>query len=57
MSIRCRYLVRLSDKCGIDLSAAVERKLQRNREKYPADLVRGSSKKYTEYGTAADRSD
>mmetsp|Transcript_3527 Transcript_3527/g.9407 ORF Transcript_3527/g.9407 Transcript_3527/m.9407 type:complete len:200 (+) Transcript_3527:26-625(+) len=43
------YLVRLSDKCGIDLPAAATRKIQRNAAKYPAALVRGSSKKYNEY--------
>ena len=50
------YLVRLADKCDVDLPAVVQRKLQRNAEKYPADLVRGSSKKYTEYarGPAAE---
>ena len=48
-----RYLVRLADKCDVDLSAAVQRKLQRNAEKYPADRCRGSSAKYTEYAGAA----
>ena len=43
------YLVRLADKCDIDLLRAAEQKLQKNRLKYPADRVRGSSKKYTEY--------
>jgi dCTP diphosphatase len=43
------YLVRISDKLGIDLYAAVERKLEINKRKYPADKVRGSAKKYTEY--------
>jgi dCTP diphosphatase len=43
------YLVRISDKLGIDLYAAVERKIEINERKYPADKVRGSAKKYTEY--------
>lgn len=43
------YLVRLSDKCGIDLPAAASAKLARNAAKYPAELVRGSAKKYTDY--------
>jgi len=34
---------------GIDLGAAFERKLAKNHAKYPADQVRGSAKKYTEY--------
>ena len=43
------YLIRISDRLGIDLLAAVERKLAINQKKYPANLVSGNSKKYTEY--------
>jgi NTP pyrophosphatase (non-canonical NTP hydrolase) len=43
------YLVRISDKLDVDLYEAVERKIAINEKKYPADLVRGSAKKYTEY--------
>ena len=43
------YLVRISDKLGINLYEAVERKIEINERKYPADKVRGSAKKYTEY--------
>ena len=43
------YLVRLADKCGIDLPTAVAAKLRKNASKYPAKLVYGSSKKYNEY--------
>ena len=43
------YLVRLADKCNIDLPKAVERKFELNAKKYPATLVSGCSKKYTEY--------
>ncbi len=43
------YLVRLADKCDIDLMDAAERKLEKNRKRYPADKVRGSSKKYSDY--------
>ena len=39
---------------GIDLAAAFERKLAKNRAKYPADQVRGSAKKYTEYKQRGD---
>jgi dCTP diphosphatase len=38
-------LVRLADRSGVDLSAAFARKLQKAREKYPADRFRGSSRK------------
>lgn len=43
------YLVRLADKLHLDLMVAVDKKLELNAKKYPADKVRGSSKKYTEY--------
>ena len=43
------YLVRLADQLDIDLLAAADQKLQINEAKYPADRVRGSSKKYTQY--------
>lgn len=43
------YLVRLADVLDIDLPAAVGQKMVLNREKYPADRVRGDARKYTEY--------
>ncbi len=43
------YLIRLSDTLGIDLLAAALRKLDKNALRYPADKVRGSNKKYSEY--------
>ncbi len=43
------YLVRLADKLGVDLRTAALAKLEKNARKYPADKVRGSSKKYSEY--------
>jgi NTP pyrophosphatase (non-canonical NTP hydrolase) len=43
------YLVRLADKLDVDLLAAVEEKMVLNRAKYPADQVRGDSRKYHEY--------
>src|SRR5689334_15905905 len=43
------YLVRLADKLGIDLIAAADEKIDDNARRYPADKVRGNSKKYTEY--------
>lgn len=42
------YLVRLSDKLGIDPLAAARDKLVINGRKYPADAVRGSARKYNE---------
>ena len=43
------YLVRLADKLGVDLSAAARTKMAINAAKYPADKVKGSAKKYSEY--------
>jgi len=43
------YLIRLADQLGIDILAATEAKMAENEKKYPADAVRGSAKKYTEY--------
>lgn len=43
------YLVRLADKLGVDILQAVEQKMQKNEQKYPADKVKGSAKKYTQY--------
>ncbi|HEX7045008.1 MAG TPA: nucleotide pyrophosphohydrolase [Burkholderiales bacterium] len=43
------YLVRLADKLDVNLAEAARRKIARNAERYPADKVRGSAKKYTEY--------
>lgn len=44
------YLVELADNLGIDLLEAMNRKLAKNAAKYPAEKVKGSSKKYSEYG-------
>ncbi|OIO83057.1 MAG: nucleotide pyrophosphohydrolase [Gallionellaceae bacterium CG1_02_56_997] len=43
------YLVRLSDKLGVDLLEAALHKLEKNAVKYPAEQVYGSAKKYSEY--------
>jgi hypothetical protein len=43
------YLVRLADQLDIDLLDAADRKLAVNEAKYPAERVRGSSRKYSEY--------
>lgn len=40
------YLIQLASALGIDPVAAAQAKLQVNAQKYPADLARGSSKKY-----------
>ena len=43
------YLVRLAEKCQVDLPKEVVAKIALNSKKYPAHLVKGCSKKYTEY--------
>jgi len=43
------YLIRLADQLGIDLEKAVQNKIVVNETKYPAEQVKGSSQKYTEY--------
>jgi len=43
------YLVRLADKLDVDLKQAALHKLEKNAAKYPAEQVRGSAKKYSEY--------
>jgi dCTP diphosphatase len=43
------YLLRLADELGLDVIDAAARKLERNRQKYPADKVRGDARKYDEY--------
>lgn len=43
------YLVELSHALGIDLLEAARTKLEINKGKYPASLVRGRALKYSEY--------
>lgn len=43
------YLCRLADLLHIDMAEAVDRKMEKNEAKYPANKVQGLAKKYTEY--------
>jgi dCTP diphosphatase len=43
------YLVRIADRLGVDLLAAAGAKMDRNEAKYPAQRVKGSARKYSEY--------
>ena len=43
------FTLRLAQRLGVDLPQLVEEKIRINAQKYPADKVRGSAKKYTEY--------
>jgi len=42
------YLVRLADKLNVDLLQASFQKLDINAKKYPVELARGNSTKYTD---------
>lgn len=43
------YSILLADRYHLDMDEIILTKLKANEEKYPVDLVRGSSKKYNEY--------
>ena len=43
------YLLRMSDRLNIDIVEAAKKKILVNEKRYPAEIVRGSSKKYTDY--------
>ena len=43
------YLIRIAHQLDIDLVSAANKKIKLNESKYPAEIVRGSAKKYTEY--------
>lgn len=43
------YAMLLADKYNLDIDEIINTKMDSNERKYPADKVRGSSKKYTEY--------
>ena len=43
------YLLRISDRLGVDLLDAANDKIVLNEQKYPAERVRGSARKYDEY--------
>jgi dCTP diphosphatase len=45
------YLIRLADVMQINLNEAIHNKIANNNKKYPAELVKGSAKKYDEYFT------
>lgn len=42
------WIVLLSHDLGIDIEEVALKKIKDNAKKYPAELVKGSSKKYTE---------
>ena len=42
------YVLQLSDKLGVDILAAANKKMLKNGEKYPVEKSKGTSKKYSE---------
>lgn len=44
------YLIRLSERLGIDPVAAAYRKIEINEQRYPAERVRGDARRAEEYG-------
>ena len=43
------YLVRLATQLDIDLPSYVDEKIRHNEQRYPAERVKGSARKYNEY--------
>ena len=43
------FLLRLSQRYDIDLSEALDRKMEKNEKRYPIDKSKGSNKKYSEF--------
>ena len=44
------YVLRLADKLGIDLEAAIKQKIEANAKKYPIDQSLGNATKYNKRG-------
>lgn len=42
------YCIMLADKAGLDMEKEIRRKIAKNAEKYPAEICRGKSDKYTQ---------
>jgi NTP pyrophosphatase (non-canonical NTP hydrolase) len=43
------YLIRIAERLGVDLVAAAREKMAINEKRYPADRVRGSARRASEY--------
>ena len=43
------YLTYVCHDLGIDINDVISKKLEKNKKKYPAEKVRGSARKYSEY--------
>ena len=43
------YSLNLASKLRLDMKDAIQKKLEKNRKKYPVDKAKGSSKKYNTF--------
>jgi len=43
------FLLRFAERGRIDMSTALERKLEINAERYPVEKAKGSNRKYNEF--------
>jgi len=43
------FLIRMAQRYDIDLSEAIDKKMEKNDKKYPVNKAKGSNKKYTEF--------
>lgn len=43
------FLLRLAQRYNIDLSEALEKKIEKNNKKYPIEKAKGNNKKYDEF--------
>lgn len=43
------FLLDMADREEVDLTKVLLKKLEKNKDKYPADIVRGKDEKYTRY--------
>jgi len=51
------YLLRLATKLNVNMLEEVNQKIEKNALKYPADKVKGSSKKYNQYDQTDESND
>ena len=43
------FLIRLAERYDLDLTDVLEKKMEKNEEKYPIEKAKGSNKKYNEF--------
>ena len=48
------FLIRIADKLGVDVAAKAWEKIEINEARYPADKVKGSAKRASEYQEDSD---